>query len=193
MIMILIVDNHSKNVPLIESILKKQGVAHVTKNQKALLKTLDKQKYKGVILSGGLPLLDEKISFNSIRADIACLVNYDVPILGICVGHEIIGAACGAELVKLKEHSWIPNLKVRILSKEKIFAGLPDAIRVYEHHSRYLKNVPRELVVAASSRKDRIEAVFHTEKPIFGLQFHPEKSGMHGAKIFRNFLDICYC
>jgi len=190
--MILIVDNHSKNVPLIESILKKQGVDCAIKDQKALLKTLDKQKYKGVILSGGLPLLDEKINFNSIRADIACLMNYDVPIMGICVGHEIIGAACGAELVKLKDHSWIPNLKVKILSKEKIFTGLPDAIHVYEHHSRYLKNVPDELAVAASSRKDRIEAVFHAEKSIFGLQFHPEKSGVHGAKIFRNFLDICY-
>ncbi|MCK5333635.1 MAG: hypothetical protein KAJ24_03915 [Candidatus Aenigmarchaeota archaeon] len=39
--------------------------------------------------------------------DIACLVNYDIPIPGICVGHGIIGEACGAELAKLKNHAWI--------------------------------------------------------------------------------------
>ncbi|MFH1127127.1 MAG: gamma-glutamyl-gamma-aminobutyrate hydrolase family protein [archaeon] len=190
--MILIINNHSKNIPLIENILKKNKVAYDIKDQKTMLKSIDESRYNGIILSGGIPVLDKEIHFNTIRADIACLINCDVPILGICVGHEIIGAACGAELIKLKTHSWIPDLKIKILEKTGIFKGLPDEIIAYEHHSRYLKNVPSDLIVAASSRKDRIEAIFHRKRSIFGLQFHPEKSGKHGEKIFKNFLDICY-
>lgn len=190
--MILIINNHSKNVPLIEDILKKNNVSYDIKDQKTMLKSIDESRYNGIILSGGIPVLDKEIHFNTIRADIACLINCDVPILGICVGHEIIGAACGAELIKLKNHSWIPDLKIKILKKTRIFKGLPDEIIAYEHHSRYLKNVPSDLIVAASSRKDTIEAIFHKKRPIFGLQFHPEKSGKAGEKIFRNFLDMCY-
>ncbi len=190
--MILIIDNHSRNVPLIEKILKKQNIKYTIKDQKTMLRTIEKSRYRGIIMSGGVPCLDEKISFNTIRADIACLVNSSVPILGICVGHEIIGAACGAELVKLKKPSLNPKLKVNILTKTRIFKDLPDTITVYEHHSRYLKDLPDELLIAASSRKDRIEAIFHKKRPIFGLQFHPEKSGAAGIKILHNFLDICY-
>jgi len=144
-----------------------------------------------VILSGGGPLLDKKIYFKKIRADISCLINYTVPILGICEGHEIIGHACGGELVKLKKKARYTNLKLKILNKTKIFKGLPDTIEVYEHHSRYVKNVPDDLIITASSKKDKIEAFFHKKRPIFGVQFHPEKSGKAGEKIFKNFVELC--
>ncbi|MCK5474310.1 MAG: gamma-glutamyl-gamma-aminobutyrate hydrolase family protein [Candidatus Aenigmarchaeota archaeon] len=190
--MILIIDNHSKNVPLIENILKKFNVKYKVFDQKTDFRNIEKNTYKGIIFSGGVPYLDEKIYFDAIKADISCMINYDIPILGICVGHEIIGEACGAELLKLKKPSWMPNLKVKILKKSKIFKGLPDEIIAYEHHERYLKNVPAELEIAATSRKDKVEAIFHKTRPIFGLQFHPEKSGVAGEKIFKNFVDLCY-
>lgn len=83
-------------------------------------------------------------------------------------------------------------MKVKILSKKKIFKGIPDEITVYEHHERYLKNIPDMLEIVASSRKTKVEAIFHKTRPIFGLQFHPEKSGKYGEKIFKNFVDLCY-
>ncbi len=190
--MILIIDNHSKNVPLIENILKKFGARYIVKDQKSSFRELEKNTYKGIIFSGGVPYLDELIDFNEIKADIACLINYDVPILGICVGHEIIGDACGADIAKHATPEWFTEMKVKILSKKKIFAGIPDEITVYEHHERYLKNIPKILEITASSRKTKVEAVFHKTRPIFGLQFHPEKSGVAGEKIFKNFVDLCY-
>jgi GMP synthase (glutamine-hydrolysing) len=189
--MILIVNNHSRNVPLIKDILKKYRFKFAEKDQKSLFRNLDSSKIKGVILSGGRPQLDQRLYFNKIRADVSCLINYDVPILGICEGHEIIAEACGGEVVKLRNPSRYASLRVKILKNSKIFKGLPEHIEVYEEHSRYARSLPKELVVSASSRKDTIEGLFHKNKPIFGVQFHPERSGEHGEKIIKNFLDIC--
>ena len=158
--MILIIDNHSKNVPLIENILKKLKAKYVVFDQKTSFNTLEKKKYKGIILSGGVPYLNEKIDFNDIKADIACLINYDIPILGICVGHEIIGDACGADIALLKKPAWFTDLTVKILKKEKIFKGLPDEIIAYEHHERYIKNLPAVLEITATSKKTKAESIF---------------------------------
>ncbi len=189
--MILIVNNHSKKVKFIEHILRENGVRYIVKDQRSLFKTVEKHRYKGVILSGGKPDLDEKIYLRSIKANIACLVNYDVPILGICEGHQIICDAAGGEIVKMKKASEYPNLKVRLKKRSKIFRGLPATIEVVEHHGRYAKAVPKELEIVASSKKNKIEAVFHKKRPIFGVQFHPEVSGIWGSKILKNFINIC--
>ncbi|MFH1590907.1 MAG: gamma-glutamyl-gamma-aminobutyrate hydrolase family protein [archaeon] len=189
--MILIVDNHSKNVPLIKAALTRLNASYIVRGQKALFRDVERKRIKGVIMSGGRPVLDKEIHLKDIRADISCLINYDVPILGICEGHEIIGVACGGELRALRIPARSTDNKVRLLTKRGIFRGLPSTIPVYEHHSKYLRDVPATLQVAATSTKDRIEAVFHKHKPIFGLQFHPERMGDTGLKIFFNFLALC--
>jgi len=190
--MILLVDNHSKIIKAIEEILKKFKIKYIKKKQNALFKTIEKHKYKGVILSGGVPDLDEKTFVKCIRANTACMINYNVPILGICEGHQIISLSCGGEVIKLKRPVEDHTNKVRILKRSKIFRGLPKVIEGHEHHGRHVVGVPHHLEVVASSRRTRIEAVFHKTKPIFGVQFHPERSGKWGEKIMKNFFDICY-
>lgn len=189
--MILIINNHSRNIFEIKKILSKLGANYKVKDQRTILKKSDHKDVKGVILSGGGPDLDKKVFFDQIRADMECLVNFDVPVLGICEGYEIMAESCGAEIVTLKKPARYEKLEVEILVKSDIFRGLPDRIYVYEHHSMYVKNVSDDLIVSATSGKNRIEAIFHKKKPFFGLQFHPEMSGESGEKIFRNFIKIC--
>lgn len=189
--MILIVDNYSQNLKEITKILRKTNQKYYIIKQNDSFDRVKLNKTKGVILTGGDPSLDRLIHLNQIRANIACLINLDVPILGICEGHEIIGNACGGDVTKLRKPSHFNYLRVKVIKRSKIFKGLPENIFVYESHSRYVSRVPKIFEVTANSRKDKIEGMFHKTKPIFGVQFHPERGGDVGEQIIKNFLDIC--
>jgi len=189
---ILIINNKSRNLRYLTKLFRKLNINYFVKNQRAILKQSDYKKADGVILSGGpRPNLDEVFLFNTIRANMSCLINCSVPILGICEGHEIIGEACGGEVYKLQNPSRSDTLAIKIRKKTRIFEGLPDVIHGYERHFRYVRRIPDILEKTASSRKDNIEAFFHKKKPIFGVQFHPERSGEAGEKIIKNFIHIC--
>ena len=189
--MILLINNHSGKIYEISKVLKKLHTEYTIRDQKSNLSKINKSSISGVILSGGGLQLDKKIKFNQIRADIASIMRFNVPILGICLGHEIIAEAFGGEIVKLRKEEIDSNLNVRILKKSKIFKGLPNYMEADEQHSRYVRDLPKEFIVTAHSKRDKIEAFFHKKKPIFGVQFHPEDSGIIGEQIIKNFLDIC--
>jgi len=186
--MILIINNYSKKNKKLEAILKKLKVNFIVKDQKSYMKDFRKHhKIKGIILTGGKPDLDKKINIDKVRADLVCLINYNLPILGICEGHEIISYVSGGDIRRLKKRFKTNENEVKIIRKNKIFKGLPNKIKVCENHSGYVEYLPSFFDVAASSRKDRIEGIIHKKKPIFGVQFHPEESGEAGEKIIKNF------
>ena len=187
--MILIIDNHSGNINKIEKILKKFNQKYKIQNQSSLFKEI--KNIKGIILTGGGLILDKKIMLNKIRADTSSIINYNVPVLGICLGHEIIGELCGAEISKLKKPIKDKEIKIKILKREAIFKNLPEEISVWENHSRHLSAIPNSFVLAATSQKSKAEALFHKTKPIYTVQFHPEESSEIGEQIIKNFLDIC--
>jgi len=191
--MILIINNHSKKNKKLEAILRNFDVPYIVKDQRSYLKGFRIQhKVKGVILTGGKPDLDKKINLNKIRADLVCLINYDVPILGICEGHELIAYTSGGAIRRLKKRFKTNAQIVKICSKKDLFKGLPDKIIVTENHSGFVDYLPDFFELTATSRKDRVEGISHKEKPIFGVQFHPETSGEFGVKILKNFVKICY-
>ena len=117
-----------------ERILKENNVDFIVKDQSD---EIDFNKnISGVILSGGDPYLDTKILLEQIRGDIASIINLDVPVLGICEGHEIIAEICGGNITKMAKPAKYNNLEVKIIDKSGIFKHLPENIKVYEHHSR---------------------------------------------------------
>jgi GMP synthase (glutamine-hydrolysing) len=188
--MLLIINNHSDWIRSLENELKRKQKRFILKDQSSLGKSISKKNIRGVILSGGMPNIDVKINMSKIRANMVALLTLDVPILGICLGHQIICESFGGDILKRK--SLIEeNIRITILKQNKIFKGLPKQITVQESHKRFAKNLSSELQLAATSHEDKIEAVFHKSRPIFGTQFHPEKSGIHGDKIIENFLNIC--
>ncbi len=121
-----------------------------------------------------------------------------LPILGVCLGHQSIGVAFGAQIRKAKTLKHGKSSKITHTG-EGIFEGLPDPFEAIRYHSLVIdeRTLPRELKITARSLDDNeIMAVQHRELPIFGVQFHPESIGFNenyrrwGMKILENFLRI---
>ncbi|RDI43148.1 anthranilate synthase component II [Falsibacillus pallidus] len=117
----------------------------------------------------------------------------EIPILGICLGHQAIGEAFGAEVSIAAEpkHGKTSLIKHTGLG---IFEYLPQPIEVMRYHSLVLakNSIPKCLTVAASAMDDsEIMAVQHVLYPIFGVQFHPESIGTKtGKKLIKNFIEL---
>ncbi len=116
---------------------------------------------------------------------------YDrIPILGICLGHQCIGAALGGTVSYAKQ---LFHGKQSVIehSGTGIFEGVPSPLTVARYHSLAVQReeLPECLEILAETDDGEIMAMRHREYPVFGLQFHPESIGTeHGKKILENFL-----
>ena len=113
-----------------------------------------------------------------------------IPILGVCLGHQSIGAAFGGQIVRAKE---LMHGKTSLMTttQEGVFQGLPAQFTVNRYHSLAIERTtcPALLKVTAWTDDGEIMAVRHTELPIEGVQFHPESIlTEHGHAMLQNFL-----
>ena len=115
-----------------------------------------------------------------------------IPILGICLGHQAIGAAFGGEI---RRAAIIKHGKTSLITHQSdgLFNGLPNPLEVMRYHSLIIEknSVPDVLECIAFSVDDKeIMALKHRHFPVFGLQFHPESIGTpSGKQILKNFLN----
>lgn len=115
----------------------------------------------------------------------------EIPILGVCLGHQAICEALGGKISHAKKLMHGKSSIVNISTDCKIFEGLNKRERVARYHSLIAVNLPDCLSVTAEDDNGEIMAVAHKEKPIYGLQFHPESILTDsGEKMMRNFLEI---
>jgi anthranilate synthase/aminodeoxychorismate synthase-like glutamine amidotransferase len=113
-----------------------------------------------------------------------------VPILGVCLGHQCIGAAYGGEIVRAGQPMHGKTSMIRHRGSG-IFHGLPDPFRATRYHSLVIApaSLPPELEVIATSEDGEIMAVRHTRHPVHGVQFHPESVlTEHGYRLVDHFL-----
>jgi anthranilate synthase component 2 len=118
-----------------------------------------------------------------------------LPILGVCLGHQSIGAALGAEIVRAREPMHGKTSVIRHDGRG-VFAGLPERFTVIRYHSLVIApaSLPAELAVSASTDDGTIMGVRHRELaaagvPLEGVQFHPESIlSEHGHAMLKNFL-----
>jgi anthranilate synthase component 2 len=113
-----------------------------------------------------------------------------LPILGVCLGHQSIGAAFGGQIVRAQT---LMHGKTSVIytTQEGVFAGLPESFTVNRYHSLAIapKNFPACLKVTAWTDDGEIMGVRHTELDIQGVQFHPESIlTEHGHAMLKNFL-----
>jgi len=141
----------------------------------------------GIIISGSPVLLSETDTAPYIEKFLF-VKNISVPVLGICFGHQIIGMLYGGKIQKDKECRRPINIK--LLAKDAIFEGLPENPVFGEDHTESI-SLPLNFEHIATSEFCKVEAIKHKEKPLYGVQFHPEVSGENGKILLKNFLRIC--
>jgi len=116
----------------------------------------------------------------------------ELPILGVCLGHQCIAQALGGAVVRASEvvhgkTSWIHH------DQSGILAGLPDPFRATRYHSLVVEpgSLPPELRVTATTEDGVVMAIEHRQVPLFGVQFHPESVlSPEGPALLANFLRL---
>jgi para-aminobenzoate synthetase len=113
-----------------------------------------------------------------------------LPVLGVCLGHQGLCAAFGARVVRAPDPVHGRLSTIRHVGRD-LFAGIPSPMSVVRYHSLIVEDVPGELEVLARTADGLVMAVRHRERPLWGVQFHPESiAGEHGASIMANFRDL---
>ena len=115
----------------------------------------------------------------------------DIPILGICLGHQLIAKAYGGEVETSDTESYA-QVKININNDENLFKGLAPEMDVWSSHKDEVKTIPEEFEILASSTLCDVESFKHKDKEVYGIQFHPEVHHTpKGEIIFKNFYEIC--
>ena len=113
-----------------------------------------------------------------------------LPILGVCLGHQAIGAAFGGSIVRAKTQMH-GKTSVITTTQQGVFAGLPEQFTVNRYHSLVIDRAscPPELEITATSEDGEIQGVRHRSLDVEGVQFHPESIlTEHGHAMLANFL-----
>lgn len=142
----------------------------------------------GIVISPG-PCDPDKAG---ICLDLVAMAAGRIPLLGVCLGHQCIGQAFGADVV-LAPKPMHGKVSEMIHDGTGVFQGLPSPFKATRYHSLTLEpeSIPDTLAVTAQSDDGVIQGVRHVAHPIFGVQFHPESiASDHGHDILANFIKL---
>jgi GMP synthase (glutamine-hydrolysing) len=188
--MLLIIDNQSSFIKKFKrNFLSEQNIEYRFFDHNEPLVIKPGETVEGIILSGGKGSPYEPLN---LTADFVALMNYEVPVLGICLGFEIIAVAYLGRIRKMEKYQQKLQ-KVSITQPEDpIFKGLlSDEILLREQHIYKVTQMPKNFIILGESEICEIEIFRHKDKPVYGFQSHPEVSGVNGMLIMRNFLIMC--
>ena len=191
--MILLIDNYdSFTYNLVHYVEELGHNVQVYRNDKISLKKIAKLNPKKIIISPGPCTPNEA----GICLDLVKRFYDKMPILGVCLGHQSIGQAFGAKIIKASKIMHGKTSKVSNLGS-KIFKGLPTSFEATRYHSLVIKNgtLPKNFRVISETvdnKKKVIMGIEHENYPCYGVQFHPESiaSVPFGKKIMKNFLNL---
>ena len=144
-------------------------------------------EFSHVVISPGPGTPERDEDFGASRRVIEAAAKAQVPLLGVCLGHQGLAMLAGAAVTRAPEprHGFVSTLTH---SGEGIFAGIPQGFEVVRYHSLHVEEVPG-VTVHARSEDGVVQALKVDGLPHWGVQFHPESVlTQHGAAIMRNFL-----
>ncbi len=186
--MILMIDNYdSFTYNLYQLIGTLYSDIKVVRNDEITIEEIEKMKPEALIISPGPGYpADAGISVEAIRR-----FSGEIPILGICLGHQAIAEAFGGKIIRAKMPMHGKGTEISINTDCPIFAGLPEKVTAARYHSLVVDviSLPVCLRVTATDGDGQIMALRHKEHPTYGVQFHPESIlTEHGAGILSAFL-----
>lgn len=187
--MILLVDNYDSFVENLGRYLRRLGQKTVSVRNDAITSAQALAlKPEAIVLSPGPCTPSEAgCSLELVRQAAG-----QVPMLGVCLGHQTIGQALGARVVGAPSPMHGRDSQI-VHSGSGLFAGLPSPLRVGRYHSLVVDepSLPLELAVTARTPDGVIMGLAHRDLPIFGVQFHPESILTDGGyEILANFLRL---
>jgi anthranilate synthase/aminodeoxychorismate synthase-like glutamine amidotransferase len=189
--MLLVIDNYDSFTYNLVQYLGELGAdVHVRRNDEVTVEQIGELRPDAIVLSPG-PCAPAQAG---VTVDAVRRWGPEIPTLGVCLGHQAIGEAYGARVVRAKR---VMHGKTSFVthSGTHLFAGLPTPLQVMRYHSLVVEpeSLPAELDVLARAADDpaEVHAVRHREHPVYGVQFHPESVlTAHGKTILRNFLEL---
>jgi anthranilate synthase/aminodeoxychorismate synthase-like glutamine amidotransferase len=186
--MILLIDNYDSFVHNLARYVRELGwEAVVRSNDAVTIHEIERLAPSHIIISPG-PCTPAEAG---ISTELVRRLGPTTPILGVCLGHQCIGAAYGGPIVRAA-HPMHGKTSVLVHDGTSIFGGLPSPIRVARYHSLVIAkgDVPPALRVIASARDDgEVMAVEHRAHPVIGVQFHPESAASeYGYAMLDRFL-----
>ena len=184
---ILLIDNYdSFTFNLFHYISSLNVNVDVARNDKINSKDILKKKYDKLVISPGPGNPDQ--SGNCL--DIVRKLYKKIPILGVCLGHQIIGQVFGCKIVQAKKLMHGKTSKIKSMNLG-ILKNLPKNFHATRYHSLVIekKSLSKELIVTAYSDDSVIMGVMHKKYNVHGVQFHPESiKTTVGMKILKNFI-----
>ncbi len=186
--MILILDFGSQYTELIARRIRELNVYSEVVSHKISKDEILTKKARGIILSGGPSSVSDK-NAPTIDTDIFDL---EMPILGICYGMQLMAAHLGGNVAGSSSREYGAS-ELDIIEDSSLFKKIPKHINIWMSHSDSVKKVPLGFKAIASTPTCDIASIEHTDKKLYGIQFHPEVSHTDfGKNIIENFIiTIC--
>jgi anthranilate synthase/aminodeoxychorismate synthase-like glutamine amidotransferase len=187
---ILVIDNYDSFVYNLVQYIGQLGAEPIVHRHDAVdLDTVRSMRPDGVLISPGPGRPEDA----GISMDLIANVAQDVPILGVCLGHQCIGQVFGAEVVRAPA---VMHGKTSSISHDSrgVFAGLDDPLVATRYHSLVVDpaTVPDSLEISARTADGTVMGLRHRTRPIEGVQFHPESVLTEGGhRLVANWLAVC--
>ncbi|MCE4610689.1 MAG: aminodeoxychorismate/anthranilate synthase component II [Desulfurococcales archaeon] len=188
--LVLIIDNYDSFVYNIVHTLAELGARSiVVRNDEISVSGVERIGPDRIIISPGpgSPLNPRDVG---VSPKVVERLGKRIPVLGVCLGHQVIGAVYGARIRRARR---IMHGKLDTIAHtgDKLYRGVPGEFEAIRYHSLVVDRVKPPLIVTSRSLGDgEVMGVRHEEYPVHGVQFHPESVATPiGPRILRNFLD----
>ncbi len=184
---ILLIDNYdSFTYNLYHYLSSLKCKVDVIRNDKIKISKIKKDKYQKIVISPGPG------NPNNAGSCLKIVRQYykTIPILGVCLGHQVIGQAFGSKIVISKKIMHGKTSQI-IHAGKGIFKGVQNGMYATRYHSLIIdkKTLPKDLVITAETKDKIIMGIMHKRYNIHGVQFHPESVKTYmGMKILKNFI-----
>ena len=189
--LLLMIDNYDSFTYNLVQELGEIGVdMKVVRNDAESVDSLLARRPDGLVISPGPGAPEQAgVSVAAVQRFAEC----GLPVLGVCLGHQSIGAAFGARIVRA---GTIMHGKTSLIlhQGQGVLAGLPQPFEATRYHSLVIEpeNLPEVLDVTARTESGEVMAIRHKELPVEGVQFHPESILTKvGRSLLQNFVDVC--
>lgn len=188
-IKVLMIDNYDSFTYNLVQYLEELGAeVVVARNDKITIKEIKKMNPQKIVISPG-PCSPDKAG---ISIEVVKKFASRIPILGVCLGHQCIGAAFGGKIVRAKKLMHGKTSEIIHLKTSNLYIGIKQGFKAVRYHSLVIdqETLPKELAITALSTDDsEIMGVKHRDYDVEGIQFHPEAYFTEfGKEILKNFL-----